>query len=91
MPSHIKRGNEMTIHPRPDQELAIQAAISAGLIKTEVDALDIGLENLREKLAAKFSKKNGPKRNSFAAMFDSIRGDDLDFTRNPSTGRPINL
>ena len=40
----------MNIHPRPDQELAIQDAIRAGLIRSEVDALDIGLESLRLKL-----------------------------------------
>ena len=30
----------MNIHPRPDQESAIQDALKAGLIKNEVDALD---------------------------------------------------
>lgn len=40
----------MNIHPRPDQELAIQEAMKAGLIASEIDALDIGLESLRDKL-----------------------------------------
>lgn len=39
----------MIIHPRPDQELAIQEAIRAGLIASEIDALDIGLNNLLKK------------------------------------------
>ncbi|MGD0958871.1 MAG: hypothetical protein ABSB19_03600 [Methylomonas sp.] len=45
----------MNIHPRPDQELAIQEAIRAGFIKSELDILDIGLENL-----LKQNKKESP-------------------------------
>jgi hypothetical protein len=40
----------MNIHPRPDQERAIQEAMSAGLIGSEIDILDIGLESLRSRL-----------------------------------------
>ncbi len=47
----------MYIHPRPDQELAIQEAIRVGLIENEIDALDIGLESLRHKLT-KFGSNN---------------------------------
>ena len=47
----------MNIHPRPDQELAIKEAIRAGLIKSEVDALDIGLESLRSKLMDNFNSQ----------------------------------
>ncbi|MGD0959190.1 MAG: hypothetical protein ABSB19_05220 [Methylomonas sp.] len=46
----------MNIHPRPDQELAIQEAIRAGLINNEIDALDIGLEILKKILRRNFPK-----------------------------------
>lgn len=36
----------MSIHPRPDQELAIQEAIRAGWIQNETDILDIGIDVL---------------------------------------------
>jgi len=45
----------MNIHPRPDQELAIQEAMRAGLIASETEALDVGLESLRGKLAKSLS------------------------------------
>ncbi len=38
----------MNIHPRPDHELAIQEAIRAGLINSDVDALDIGTDDARD-------------------------------------------
>jgi hypothetical protein len=36
----------MNIHPRPDQEARIQEAITSGLISSEIDIIDIGLEIL---------------------------------------------
>ncbi|MGD0958604.1 MAG: hypothetical protein ABSB19_02220 [Methylomonas sp.] len=84
----------MNIHPRPDQEFAILEAIRAGLIASEEDALDIGLENLRARLKAQVAKENDTldiKRNNLVEIFNSVRCDDLDFSRNNTSGRPIDL
>jgi hypothetical protein len=42
----------MTITPTPEQEQILTEAIQAGLIETAEAALDVGLEGLRNKLAA---------------------------------------
>jgi hypothetical protein len=42
----------MTITPKPEQERILTEAIEAGLIQTPEDALDIALQELRNKLAA---------------------------------------
>ncbi len=86
----------MDIHLRPDQELAVQEALRAGLIKNEIDALDIGLESLRSrltKIVTQVSREDFPleKRNNLVELFDSVRCDDLDFSRNKSTGRTVDL
>jgi len=41
----------MTITPKPEQEQIVAEAIEAGLIQGPEDALDVGLETLRSKLA----------------------------------------
>lgn len=84
----------MDIHLRPDQESAILEAIKVGLIKNELDALDVGLDNLRDKLFAQVSfSGNGLKNssNNLADIFSSVRGDDIDLVRNNSTGRAVEL
>ena len=43
----------MTITPKPEQERILIEAIQAGLIRTPEDALDIALQELRNKLATK--------------------------------------
>jgi predicted component of type VI protein secretion system len=48
----------MNIRPNSDQELAILEAIKAGLIKSETDALTIGLQSLRERLTEQNTKAN---------------------------------
>jgi hypothetical protein len=84
----------MTIHPRPDQEIAIQEAIKAGLVRTEIDVLDIGLDNLRAILIDRMQSNKSAtsnKKNNLVDIFSSVRGDDLNFSRNQSTGRTIEL
>ncbi len=41
----------VTITPKPSDEALIDAAIQAGLIDSAADALDVGLRQLRERLA----------------------------------------
>jgi hypothetical protein len=37
----------VTIHPRPDQEIKIEEAIQAGLVRSAEEVIDAGLEHLR--------------------------------------------
>ena len=78
----------MTITPSPDQERMIEEALHAGLIARAEEALDVGLERLRDRLAqrqAAQSKKN------LVEVFAPLRGLNLEFSRNLSTGRPVEL
>lgn len=79
---------DVTIHPRPDQEIKIQHAIEAGLIESAEDLIDVGLERLHERTA---STAHPPK--SLDDVFASVRGlaDDVDFSRSPSTARRVDL
>lgn len=84
----------MNIQPRPDQELAILESIKAGLIASKEDVLDIGLENLLTRLKSLAVKGNvtlEKKHNNLVDIFNSVRCDDLDFSRNNSSGRPVDL
>jgi hypothetical protein len=83
----------MIILPRPDQELKIQEAIRSGFIKSEVELLDIGLETLQQQLLAKvrLPAKKPKREKSLVELFAPLRGLDLDFERNPSSSRPIEL
>ena len=80
----------MTIHPRPDQEIKIQEALQAGLIRSAEEVLDAGLESLGDRLAA---RTHGHPSQSLRDVFEAVRGlaDDVEFRRNPSVGRPVDL
>jgi hypothetical protein len=85
---------KMIIHPRPDQEFKIHEAMRFGLIKNEAELLDIGLEILQQRLLAKArqsAEKPTKRKKSLVALFAPLRGLDLDFERNPSSSRPIDL
>ncbi|TAN50108.1 MAG: hypothetical protein EPN21_09715 [Methylococcaceae bacterium] len=73
----------MNICPRPDQELAIQEAIRVGLISSEVDALDIGLEHLRIRLVERmFIGRKAPETKVIHA-FNKAESDSQGFSRTP--------
>ena len=83
----------MIIHPRPDQEFKIHEAMRYGLIQNETELLDLGLETLQKRLIAKArqSADNSKRKKSLVELFAPLRGLDLDFERNPSTSRPVEL
>ena len=83
----------MTINPRPDQEAKIQDAVQQGLIRNAEELLDVGLESLRDRLEKRIANKTKlpARRKSLVALFAPLRGLDLDFSRNRSTGRPVDL
>jgi hypothetical protein len=84
---------EMIIHPRPDQEFKIHEAMRSGLIENEAELLDLGLENLQQRLLAKarLSAETPKRKKSLVELFAPLRGLDLDFERNPSSSRPVDL
>ncbi|GEM_PF-992984 len=50
----------MDIHLRPDQEIAAQAFIRAGMVASEMDIFDIGLDKINKKMSIKLnSTKQG--------------------------------
>lgn len=73
----------MTIHLRPQQEELIQAAIQAGLIRSAEEALDEGLNRLRDRMQKPTKRPRGKK--SLAQLFaeSPFKGMDIDFERNP--------
>ena len=85
----------MTIYPRPDQEIKIQEALSAGVIHSPEEIIDAGLEHLREH--APTSAEPGSDASNLVELFAPIRGlltdEEVDtlFSRNPSPGRPVDL
>jgi len=83
----------MIINPRPDQESKIYEAMSSGFIQNETELLDLGLESLQQRLLAKAQQSTEKPNNkkSLVELFAPLRGLDLDFERNPSSSRPIEL
>jgi len=83
----------MIILTSPDQELKIQEAMRSGLIENETELLDLGLESLQQQLLAKARQSaEKPKQNkSLVELFTPLREFDLDFERNPSSSRPVEL
>jgi len=83
----------MIIHPRPDQEFKINEAMRSGLIKNEEELLDLGLESLQQLflVKARQSAEKTKRKKNLVELFAPLRGVDLDFERNPSSSRPIEL
>jgi hypothetical protein len=80
----------MTITPTPDQQRLIQEAMQAGLIEGPEEVLDVGLESLRDRLTKQMIRR-ASGRKSLVELFEPLRGLDLQFSRNNSTGRPIEV
>ena len=79
----------MTVELKPELEAVIAQAIQEGVIRDADEALSITLKVLRERL----SHRKTTTGRSLQEVFEAVRGlaDDVDFSRNPSTGRPIDL
>ena len=81
----------MNIELKPEQEKVIVQAIQEGVIHDPEEALNISVQILRDRL----SKRGTPQKQNrtLREVFDVVRGlaDDVDFSRNPSTGRPVDL
>jgi hypothetical protein len=78
----------MTIQiTRPEVEALINQRLRSGAFK---DAEDVILQALQSCPPPPLEPQPG---RSLVEVFEAIRGmaDDLDFSRNPSTGRPVDL
>jgi hypothetical protein len=75
------------IRPEVQAELARQAASRGSAIE------DYAARLLEEAVCLPAGATQPPPGKSLREVFDAVRGlaDDVDFTRNPSTGRPVDL
>ena len=82
----------MTIELKPELEQAITQAIQEGVIHDAGEALDMMLEMLRSRLSKSAVQSPAPAR-SLVEVCAMVKGltDDVDFSRDPSTDRPIDL
>ena len=81
---------------KPETERLVQEEISRGHVHSIDDLILYGVNALREKhheatasndVTAKLGRPDGKK--SLVEVFVPLRGLDLDFIRNPSTGRGL--
>jgi len=83
----------LDIKPEVEAELSRQAAAHGCAVESYAASL---LEEAVHPMAGAVTNAEKPKREggkSLAEVFEAIRGlaDDVDFSRNPSTGRPVDL
>ena len=78
----------MTIELKPDQERILQEALRQGRFHSMEEALDRAIQSIAPQ---ETPGKRPAGRKSLVEVFAPLRGFDLDFRRNPSRGRPIEL
>ena len=78
----------MTIEiDRPEIEAIIQERLHSGAY---ADVQDVILRALQDSLVAQKTPGQLPKK-TIEELFAPLAGLDIEFTRNPSTGRPVDL
>jgi hypothetical protein len=55
------------------------------------DAVRLYLRERKHSGHAALNASGNPKKKRLSELFATLRGSDIDLSRNPSTGRPINL
>ncbi len=81
----------MTIHiTKPEVEAIIKQRLQTGRFK---DAEDVVFQALQSSpsTAATPPESDAPPAKDIVELFAPLRGLNLDFGRNPSTGRPVDL
>jgi len=84
----------MTIEiTRPETEALIQQCLRTGQFQDVDELLVEALDALREKKRNGDVSQAAPPRKTLVEVFESVRGlaDDVDFSRSPDTGRPVDL
>ena len=71
----------------PDVEALIQQRLATGAFKNAEDVVSRALQYY----GAPPAPPTSPSGKTIAALFAPLRGEDLDFDRNPSTGRDVTL
>ena len=85
----------MTIQIKPEQERVIGRAIEAGLIETADQAVEVGVETIRQRLVRLEGRRMmrvAPADNLVALFANSpFAGLNIDFERDEDPGRAIEL
>lgn len=84
----------MTIQiTKPELEALIYQRLQTGVFKDAEDVILHALQSSPEKPVATQQSAGAPSVRSLRDVFEAVRGlaDDIDFTRNPSAGRPVEL
>ena len=82
----------MTIQIKPEQERVIGRAIEAGLIETADQAVEVGVESIRQRLEGRRKMRVAPAGNLAALFANSpFAGLNIDFKRDEDPGRAIEL
>ena len=76
----------MTIKLKPEQESILQEALRQRRFHSAEEALDRGIQSIAPQ---ETPEKRPTCRKSLVEVFAPLRGLNLDFGRNPSTGRPV--
>jgi Arc/MetJ-type ribon-helix-helix transcriptional regulator len=78
---------------KPEVEALIKQRLQSGEFKDADDVVLYALQFLQAKSAAHERDSVPPSNKSLREVFESVRGlaDDIDFSRNPSASRPVNL
>ena len=78
----------MTITLRPEHERIIQEQIASGRFRSADEVLDQALSSLP---TGAEERPKGQAAKDMVELFAPLRGLDLEFPRNPATGRPSEL
>ena len=82
----------MTIQIKPEQERGIGQAIEAGLIETADEAVEVGVETIRQRLEGRRKKFVAPAGNLAVLFANSpFAGLNMDFERDEDPGRAVEL
>ena len=82
----------MTIQIKPEQERLIGRAIEAGLIETADQAVEVGVETIRQRLEGRQNRVAAPAGNLVALFANSpFAGLNIDFERDEDPGRAVEL
>jgi len=73
---------------KPEVEALINERLQSGAFK---DAEDVILHALQSSTSAALESDDVAPAKDIVELFAPLRGLDLDFSRNPSTGRPVEL
>lgn len=81
----------MTIELKPEHERILQEALRQGRFHSVEEAIDQAIQSIAPLDGSPKAIKTRDGRKSLVEVFAPLRGLNLDFTRNPSTGRPVDL